>query len=151
MRSLIPFTRTRSVAALAGLAILATTALLSACGGGGGSASTGTLNLSITDAPSCGYDHVYVTVSKVSVNQSSTASATDPGWQDLVLSTPQQIDLNTLTNGVLAQLGQLPLAPGKYTQMRLQLVANSSSNPLANSVVPTGSVTAFAMDTPSAQ
>lgn len=44
---------------------------LAACGGGGGdggSAATGTLHVQMTDSPSCGFDHVYVTVSKVRVN-----------------------------------------------------------------------------------
>ena len=37
---------------------------LAACGGGGGGGASGdgTLRVALTDAPSCGYDHVYVTV-----------------------------------------------------------------------------------------
>ena len=47
---------------------------LAACGGGGGSSNggnpTGTVNVQMTDAPSCGFDHVYVTVGQVRINVS---------------------------------------------------------------------------------
>jgi len=51
---------------------------------------------------------------------------------------------------VLADLGQTPLPPGKYTQMRLVLGANDSATPLANSVVPTGG-SEVPLTTPSGQ
>lgn len=56
---------------LAGTAVAAL-ALLAACGGGGDSpappfaTASGTLRLSLTDAPSCGYDQAFVTVKPVS-------------------------------------------------------------------------------------
>lgn len=102
----------------------------------GSGSSSGTLRVSPTDAPSCGYDHVFVTVQKVRVNQSSTASDTDAGWSEIALNLAQYIDLVTLTNGVLASLGQTPLPTGKYTQRRLLRAANGNASPLANSVVP---------------
>ncbi|MDD2729398.1 MAG: hypothetical protein PHR85_09605 [Malikia sp.] len=43
-------------------AVSAATLLLAACGGGGSDNSSGTLKLALTDAPACGYEHVYVTV-----------------------------------------------------------------------------------------
>ena len=48
---------------LAGAA-LAVATLVAACGGGDSndSAATGTLRLSLTDAPACGYDNVFVTI-----------------------------------------------------------------------------------------
>ena len=51
--------RGSAVGRLAALAAVAAAAVLAACGGGGGSDSgaTGTLQLSLTDAPSC-YEHV---------------------------------------------------------------------------------------------
>ena len=109
---------------------------LAACGGGGGSSGTGTLQMSLTDAPACGYDNVFVTVSKVSVHQSSTAGDNDPGWVDIPLSgqAQQRIDLLDFQNGTLLPLGAAPLAAGKYTQMRLLLSGASG----ANAVVPTG-------------
>ncbi len=140
-----------SVAAALSAALLA---LLSACGGGGGSgdamaSANGTLALSLTDAPACGYDHVNVAIQKIRVNQSATASDTDAGWTDLSFSTPRRVDLLSLTNGVLASLGQIPLQAGHYTQLRLVLAPNDGANPLLNSVVPTGG-TEVALDTPSA-
>ena len=138
----------RPIAALA----IAASLVLSACGGGGGGGSTGTLSMSLTDAPSCGYDAVNVTITKLSVNKSSTASTTDGGWVDIPI-TATRVDLLSLQNGVLATLGQTPLPTGKYTQMRLLLADNASasgSQPIPNSVVPTGA-SETALTTPSGQ
>ncbi|WMY10835.1 DUF4382 domain-containing protein [Paraburkholderia phenoliruptrix] len=124
---------------------------LAACGGGGGdggSPSTGTLRVQMTDAPACGFDHVYVTVNKVRVNMNAQAGDGDSGWSDIALTTPQRIDLLSLTNGVLADLGQTALPAGQYQQVRLVLAQNQG-NSLANSVVPTGG-SEHALDTPSA-
>jgi hypothetical protein len=126
---------------------------LAACGGGGGdggATGSGTLRLALTDAPSCGYDSVHVTVSKVRVHQSSSASDADAGWSEIVLNPAQRVDLLSLTNGVLMELGQIPLPTGKYTQMRLVLADNSTSQPLANAVWPTGG-SEVALKTPSGQ
>jgi len=127
---------------------------LSGCGGGGGIGGTGitqgTMRVSITDAPACGYDHVYITVDKVRVHQSANAGDNDAGWSDIVLAPPQRIDLLGLTNGVMEELGQTALPAGKYTQMRLVLATNGSGTPPANSVVLTGGGEK-ALDTPSAQ
>lgn len=128
-----------------GLAALSLAAVLSACGGGGGSdgtggtASSGTLRVALTDAPSCGFDEVNVTVQKVRVHQSSSAGDGDAGWSEVVLSPAKRVDLLSLTNGVLSELGQTSLPTGHYTQMRLVLAANDAGTPLANAVKPTGS------------
>ncbi|AOJ11708.1 DUF4382 domain-containing protein [Burkholderia mayonis] len=123
---------------------------LAGCGGGdgGSSAQTGTLHVAMTDAPSCGFDHVYVTVAKVRVNMNAQAGDNDAGWSDVALATPQKIDLLSLTNGVLADLGQTALPAGQYQQVRLVLAQNQG-NTLANSVVPTGG-TEQPLATPSA-
>ncbi|MBC7415029.1 MAG: DUF4382 domain-containing protein [Herminiimonas sp.] len=136
------------------LSALASAGLLSACGGGGGgtdpaSTQAGTVHFTLTDAPACGFDAVNVTVAKVRVHQSATASDTDAGWTDVTLNPARKINLLTLTNGVLSDLGQAPLAAGHYTQTRLVLVGNTSAAPFANSVVPTGG-TETTLDTPSA-
>lgn len=124
--------------------------LLAGCGGGGGGSGggTGTLGVSVTDTPACGFDAVNVTVNKVRVHQSSTASDTDAGWTDITLDPARKIDLLSLTNGVLEFLGETPLAAGHYTQLRLVLDPNTGQG-LANSVVPTGG-TETALVTPSA-
>ncbi|HET9823439.1 MAG TPA: DUF4382 domain-containing protein, partial [Burkholderiaceae bacterium] len=113
---------------------------LIACGGGGGS-DTGTMRLSLTDAPACGYKNVYVTVAGVRVHKSGTATENDAGWVDIGnASLPKRVDLLTLTNGALMPLGQAQLEAGTYTQMRLLLSstapAGSPAGTLANSIVP---------------
>ena len=129
--------------------------VVAGCGGGGGggdpaviASAPGTLGVSLTDAPACGFDKVYVTVLKVRVHQSSSASDTDAGWTDITLNPARKIDLLSLTNGALNSLGETPLAAGHYTQLRLVLDPNTAVG-LANSVVPTGGVET-ALVTPSA-
>jgi hypothetical protein len=138
----------RFFTALAATALLA----LAACGGGieGTGAPVGTMRVSLTDAPSCGYDAVHVTVEKVRVHQSASALETDAGWAEVVVNPPKRIDLLTLTNGVLEELGQTALPAGKYTQLRLVLASNAGSSPPANAVTPTGGVETALM-TPSGQ
>ncbi len=128
-----------TIGLLAACAIAA--ASLVACGGGAGITPTpvstlGTLGVSLTDAPACGFDAVNVTISKVRVNKSASASDTDPGWTDIVVSPARKINLLNLNNGVLQDLGSATLEAGHYTQIRLVPDANASG--LANSVVPTG-------------
>lgn len=131
------------------LSVLAV-ASLAACGGGGGGES-GTLNLALTDAPSCGYDAVNVTIEKIRVHQSDSANPDDPsGWSEIVLSPALRVDLLKLQNGALAELGEVTLPTGSYNQMRLVLADNTGTNPLANSVIPTGG-TEVALKTPSGQ
>jgi hypothetical protein len=153
------------------VAVLGVMLALAACGGGGSEAaappgngggtsnpsgSTGTLQVSLTDAPACGYEAVYVTVVGVRVHQSDAAGDDDGGWVDLPLATPYtttglRITLLDLTNGVLQGLGQVVLPAGRYTQMRLLLAENvGNAAPFANSVVPTGGAET-ALTTPSAQ
>lgn len=141
----------RRMALVSGLSLL-----LAACGGGGdggssaAAADTGTLRFALTDAPACGYDKVNVTIEKVRVHQSASASESEAGWSEIVLSPARRVDLLGLTNGVLMELGQTPLPAGKYTQLRLVLAENGGSAPLANSVVPSGGAE-VALSTPSAQ
>jgi len=150
--------------------LLCTALALAGCGGGGGdsaapagsnggvgpSGSTGTLQVSLTDAPACGYEAVHVTVVGVRVHKSDAAGDGDAGWVDLPLPAPYttaglRINLLDLTNGVLQGLGEVVLPAGRYTQMRLILAGNpGNSAPFANSVVPVGGVETV-LSTPSAQ
>lgn len=124
---------------------------LTACGGGGSDSvgGTGTLRLALTDAPACGFNEVNVTVQAVRVHRSATAEDSDSGWQTLTLDTPLQVDLLTLTNGQLLDLGDMALPAGRYNQLRLVL-ADNSTLPMANSVVLSGGLEK-ALSTPSAQ
>ena len=134
----------------------AASALVACGGGGGGGSDTGTIRLSLTDAPACGYKKVNVTVAGVRVHKSATAGENDGGWIDIGnASLPQRVDLLTLTNGTLMPLGQTELEAGTYTQMRLLLSSTppvgSPPGTLANSVVPDQSgATERALTTPSA-
>ncbi|MRV72723.1 DUF4382 domain-containing protein [Duganella sp. FT92W] len=134
------------------LSLAAMAGLLTACGGGGGGSSTptptqmGSVAVSLTDAPACGFDAVNVTVSKVRIHQSSSASDTDSGWTDITLSPARKINLLNLNNGALEALGTASLGAGHYSQLRL--VLGSGTN--ANTVVKTGTTTEVALDTPSA-
>jgi hypothetical protein len=139
--------------ALATTSLCAAAALV-ACGGGSSSTPTptptptmGSVKVSVMDAPACGFDEVNVTISKVRVHQSATAADTDGGWTDIVVPA-HQINLLSLTNGVMEVLGTAPLAAGHYTQVRLVLDANTGNN-MVNNVVPTGG-TKQNLDTPSA-
>ncbi|HOM11910.1 MAG TPA: DUF4382 domain-containing protein [Rubrivivax sp.] len=132
---------------------------LAGCGGGGAGAGggiggtgspLGTLRMSLTDAPACGYDAVNITVERIRVHQSDAAAEHDGGWHDIVLQPARRVDLLSLTNGVLLELGEVALPAGKYTQLRLVLAGNGGAVPLANSVVPAGGGET-ALDTPSAQ
>ena len=131
--------------ALAWLMAALLAAVAAGCGGGGESGSgsavsgTGTLRVSLTDMPACGFDQVNVTVRKVRVHRSSSASATEGGWIDIPLNPPRKINLLDLANGVLDGLGEAPLPAGHYTQVRLVLDPNNGAG-MANTVVPTGGV-----------
>jgi hypothetical protein len=133
----------------------ALSAVLVACGGGGGggdgsASGMGTMRVALTDAPTGDYDAVNVTITKVRVHQSSTAADGDAGWSEITLNPARRVDLLTLQNGVLSELGQMPLDAGKYQQVRLVLADNDATTPLANSVVPKGG-TERALETPSGQ
>jgi hypothetical protein len=110
----------------------------------------------MTDAPACGFDEVNVTVSKVRVHQSSSASDTDAGWTNITLDPARKInllDLNdpTQPNLALDNLGETPLAAGHYTQLRLVLEDNNGNQPTANWIVLSGqSPTKILLETPSA-
>ena len=119
-------------------------ALYLSCGGGSTNTSiggsSGTVNTTLTDPPSsCGvsFDHVYVTITKVTANISADAGASDSGWQTLadLTGAPKQIDLMSLANTtcLLTQLGSTTLPTGKYQQIRLYLLSN---NPAGGAATP---------------
>jgi hypothetical protein len=127
-------------------------AAVAGCGGGGNSDSPqapGTVRVAMADAPACGYDHVFITVSKVGINSHTDGSG---DWTDITLAKPQKIDLLSLTNGVLETLGETALPAGSYQQLRLVLLPNTQGAAvLSNSVVPSGQTAEVALKTPSAQ
>jgi Domain of unknown function (DUF4382) len=123
---------------------------LSGCGSSNSSGSQqGILGVSLTDASVSGFDAVYITVSKVRVHQSASASDADPGWSEITLNPARKINLLDLTNGILEDLGQTPLPAGHYTQLRLVLLPNTGAS-IANSVVLSNTTTEIQLKTPSA-
>ncbi|MCM2340913.1 DUF4382 domain-containing protein [Rhodoferax sp.] len=146
MKSINQFSWSKSRALLS-TSVLA--ALVAACGGGGGASAPGTLGVSLTDAPACGFDAVNVTVTKVRINQSSTASENDGGWTDITLNPARKINLLDWNNGGITSLGETPLAAGHYSQLRLVLDPNTA-NGIVNSVVLEGSNIETPLVTPSA-
>ena len=87
---------------------------------------------STCQVPNGPYAHVYVTVTDVKANVSSTAADNDPSWVDLspgLAAAPKQIDLLGQANNqcFLATLGDpLELQPGKYQQIRVILADNAT-------------------------
>jgi Domain of unknown function (DUF4382) len=110
----------------------------------------GTISVMVSDPATCQapigpYSHVYVTITDVQANISSTASATDGSWVDLTPSlskTPKQVDLLGLATNqcFLASLGDpLQLQAGTYQQIRVILASNSSSLPATGNACSTAS------------
>lgn len=121
----------RIVQAMLAASVVAT---VGACGSGVDEADSksATVRVSVTDAPTCGFDNVFVTVEKVRIHASLTADERSTGWTDMSVNPPKRIDLLNLANGRTEALGQAPIAAGDYVQIRLLLRQNG------NSVVPTG-------------
>lgn len=98
----------------------------------------GTVSVMLSDPATCQapdgpYAHVYVTITDVQANVSSTASPTDGSWVDLtpnLSKNPKQVDLLGLANNqcFLMTLGDsLQLQAGSYQQIRVMLASNSAS------------------------
>ena len=98
----------------------------------------GTVSVMLSDpetcqAPSGPFSHVYVAITDVQANVSSTASVTDNSWVDLtpnLSKSPKQVDLLGLANNqcFLATLGDSQqLQAGSYQQIRVILASNSAS------------------------
>jgi hypothetical protein len=130
----------KSVIALSFLAVGAF--IVVACSSGSNSTTTTPgmtqVNVMISDpatcqSPSGPFSHVWVTITDVRANVSSTAGDSDSGWVDLTPSlskAPQQIDLLGQANNqcFLATLGDVQqLQAGSYQQIRIILADNSAT------------------------
>lgn len=128
------------MSALALACLLAVTLAVVACSSGSSASASGMAQVKVTlsdpatcAAPDGPFEHVYVTISDVQANISSTASDNDSGWVDLTpgLSTaPKQVDLLGQANNqcFLATLGDnMQLQAGNYGQIRLILAATSAN------------------------
>jgi hypothetical protein len=130
------------VGVAAALSVLGLSAVLLSCGVTGSgmfSSGTGTINVSLTDPPSCAFPngnftHVYITVRSVQAHTSATADDNSPGWLELapqLVNQPMQIDLFAAGSNacLLTTLGSNAALPaGNYQQIRLLLLANSGGS-----------------------
>ena len=102
------------------------------------SPSTATASVMVSDPATCSgpsgpFAHVFVTITDVQANVSSTAGDNDSGWTDLtpnLSSQPKQIDLLGQANNqcFLATLGDTQqLQAGSYQQIRIILADNSAT------------------------
>lgn len=116
-------------------------AVVIACGStsGGTASGMGMATVSISDPATCSaqnsgpFENVYVTITDVEANTSSSAGNNDSGWVDLtpnLKSSPMQIDLlgQANNNCFLATLGDAQeLQAGSYEQIRLILAPDNTS------------------------
>ncbi len=145
----------RTIPIVVTLAAAMVAAIIISCSGGTSTMQTpsmGTMNVSVSDPPSCAaassgaatvpvggtaaptgtFTHVYVTIRSIQAHTSATADNTSSGWQELapqLVSAPVQVDLlNLPQNGqcLLEQLGSTSLPAGDYQQIRLILLANAA-------------------------
>src|SRR5216683_1625214 len=100
-----------------------------------------TVNMTVSDPATCSgpqgpFSHIYVTITDVQINASSSAGDNDPGWIDLtpkLQQNPQQVDLlgqlgQANDQCFLAMLGSTTdLQPGSYQQIRIVLASNSTA------------------------
>jgi hypothetical protein len=118
-------------------AILLMVSPLVSCGSGGGggtAGTTGTLSLGLTDAAG-DYQHVFVTIKEIQVNKAAEEEGDGSGWIT-AMSPNETIDLKTLENGEIFDLGLAELEVGHYNQMRFILAEDRiAPHPFANYVV----------------
>lgn len=128
---------------------LVTGLLISACSTN--DAGTGTLKVSLTDAPAL-YDEVNIEITQVLVNRDEDAEEPDGegeengddeenGWHS-IMDDSITVNLLDYQNGAVLDLGETELEAGRYNQIRLILGDN-------NTVVIDGET--YALTTPSAQ
>ena len=102
----------------------------------GESAGPAALEIRVTDAPLRKVTKIEITVTNVEVNQAQGPSQS--GWHTVV-SEPQTFDLVQLT-GIEAVLGKASLEPGRYNQIRLEVLAAnvSTHDESMPAIVPSG-------------
>lgn len=114
--------------------VLATT-LLSACGGGGSGGATGTLNLSVTDAPVDYAEHVWIEFTGVEIK------AADDSVVDITYDAPRRLDLLALTGGVAEVIVDNQILPaGQVQWIRLKVNASQGGDPADDSHIVIGGV-----------
>lgn len=147
----------RTMYGMLGAVLVCGLMLLTGCsGGGGGSASTGTLQVALTDAPSHDFAEVWIRVKAIKVvpvEYDQNATDDDPALIDIPLD-PALLpySFNVLDLAYVQQLlGQAVLPAGTYSQVRLILEPNPSQGDPVNYVVLNGETAKIPLKSPSAQ
>ncbi len=104
------------------------TVTLQACGNsssesgtGASTGATGSMAISLTDAPG-DFDHVWITIKDIWFHTSDSAGPQEATWIKKPLDTPRTVDLLTLANGSMQSLWSgVTLTVGDYQQIRLVL------------------------------
>jgi len=113
-------------------------AIFAAGCGGSNSFQPASINLTVSDPPTCSapngpYSHVFVTVTDVKIHTSANAGSNDSGFVDLtpnLKNTPQQVDLlaQASTECFLATLGsKVEIPAGSYQQIRVFLAPDGTN------------------------
>lgn len=125
---------------------------LTSCGGGSGSVSTGTLQVSLTDAVQQNYSSVVIRIKQVKVVQNGNENArnNDRGLQVIATFDPPRVVDIVRLRFLQEILGTAVVPAGTYTQVRLILEDNSDLNNPVNYVIPIGG-TKKPLITPSGQ
>jgi hypothetical protein len=136
-------------------------AALAACGGGGGggdapaqapTVTKGTVAVAaVTDAPSCAFDQVNVSIARIRFHQDATAAAGASGWVDLAFSPAKTVNLLNLASvlgGATTDFGELALPVGIYTQMRVEIVTPTAAVLAPNTVRLAGTAPLVTLETP---
>src|ERR1700687_2070288 len=120
------------------IALIVSVIFLFSCSSNKPASSSGTtVNVRVSDPAACSgtqgaFSHIYVTITDVQINSSSSAGNNDSGWIDLTPSlsqNPQQVDLLGQANNqcFLAMLGSsIELQPGSYQQIRIVLASDAA-------------------------
>jgi len=133
--------RRAQMCAIALVMVIGIAFVLSSCSGGSHSMTStmpAKINLAVSDPATCSgpqgpFSHIFVTITDVQINASSTAGDNDPGWIDLtpnLQQNPQQVDLLGQANNqcFLAMLGSaIELQPGSYQQIRIVLASDATT------------------------
>ncbi len=94
-----------------------------------GSTAVGAVQISLTDAPAYGYDHVWITVKDIWFNTASEAEPEQAGWFRFPLASPVTLDLLDLGNGAISVpvWDGIELPEGTYQQIRVHLAATEDA------------------------
>lgn len=138
-------------------------AALAACGGGGGddspaqapiaTAATGTVAVSaMTDAPSCAFDQVNVSIARIRFHKDFQATAASSGWSEVAFAVGAKkvnlLNAAGVLGGATMSMGDVTLPAGIYTQMRVVIETPVAATPTPNTARLKGATATVTLETP---